>query len=1417
MAATGPSILSVSPSDNATNVAVDANFIITFDKTVRKGSGSPTITIYKASDNTEYESIAVSSSRVSINSASANVVTVNPSKDLALGTAYYITLDPGAFASTDDGGEYTGMMGSAAWNFTTVQFVDQTKPTLSSHAPAQSGTNVSINTTLTLNFSEPVYSDTGTITIRDVTNSNYTQTFAVTSSYVTGISTSSITITPPQGLQSNHTYEILVPSTAFVDASGNRYDGLSTNDWRFVTAGPPIGTPTFLPADNAYAVSVDTNLSLTFAQPVSKGSGYLYIKKIADNSIVQQVSVTSSSVSVSGSTVTWDPSSNLTANTGYYIMVDAGALRDATTASLQYEGILDASVWNFTTGVTSDTTAPTLTDKTPTGTVSTTSVTLTLTFSEPVYQSTGDIVIKTGSTTAASIPVTSSQVSGGGTTTITVKPSAALKLGSTYYVQIGSQAFRDANGNYYAGITSTSAWTFMVSDDTTKPTIVTLSPANNETDVAISGNTLEVTFSEPITLVGDPDTTAKVRRSTTSYMKATIAADSTNNRRLLITPESALTANTNYYIEIAADAVTDLNGNTFDGILNAYQWAFKTGSSSGTPSVTSIAMVGTSKIAITYNQSLDTTSVPSTANFYVTVNSASRAVTGVSVSGKIVYLTLASSVISGQKVRLSYSVGANPIRNLNGSTASTISNETVVNQADATPPTLLSGSVTGNLITLIFSEELQDLSTYAYRQFSVKVASSTRSISTVTGSSNVVLITLTGNDVTAAQTVTVSYSKGSYPLYDLSDNALASFSNYQILNGIDTTAPVLKNASLAGDTITLTYNESLSTSNKPSITAYTVLVDGASRAVTSVTITGYEVKLTLASAASTGQTVKVSYTRKDPYLTDTAGNPAESFANVDASGTTSSTIAVTGAIAKGEKVTVSFSSNLDSSYVPLASQFTVKANSSVRLVSAVEISTSKVTLTLSTPIAIGDTVRLTYNPSTILLRSASGVIADSFTDLAVANQTTWADDPTSDFTASPTGEGIGLKVQTASTSPETSPGGKTINRYSISSGKLKGAFDMLDSLESEPKVFFEVPDTEAAGSVAIPLQTIKDKLIDEPDASFAVVYDDISYEVPFKYVDFTTITSNIASTGSLLITIDSGNNALTAPLTTAISAAGSQLLAGPMNFETYVLYNGKQTKIESFTGYTTRSIATGSTLDTRQTAVVWYDPVTEKLSYAPTHVETTDGESTVTFQRQGNSAYAVIKGNVTYTDLGTHWARNDILLLANKYIVEGRSLTTYAPKASITRAEFAAYISKGLGLSGDKTAAAVFKDVDTNSAAAAYIGAASKAGIINGMTDGTFMPNSPVTREQMATMMIRAAEVAGEKFDLSTNASSLLKRFSDSGKIGSWAQVDVAKAVQLGVINGMSDGTFGAKANATRAEAVLMIKRLLDTLGFLDI
>lgn len=1409
-ATSAPVIASTYPANGATAVPSNVNLKITFDEAVVKGSSAAYIHVRRVDTNEEINTISATSSNVSL-SSSGYVATITMPTTLTAGVSYYVRIDQGAFVNVSNGANFDGLNDATVWRFT-VSAADVTVPVASTFTPANNATGVSLTTALTITFSEPVYAASGNITI--TRSSGDTQSIDVGSSSVSGSGTSTITIVPNTQLQASSTYTVSIPSGAFKDSAGNSYSGTST--WKFTTAQPPM-TVSYTPANNATGVSSTDELVLTVTNvsSLTKGTGNITIKRIGDNSQFQQIAVTSSAVTISQNVITIRHTS-FEASKSYYVLIDAGAF---VSGSIVYQGISNASDWTFSTNAGADVTAPKVTTLAPATSSVTASTTdsLTITFDEPVYQSSGSIVIKNSSTNATfqTISITASNVKGGGTNTITIDHNAFV-TNTSYYVQISSQAFRDLAGNYYAGISTTTGWSFRVTADTTAPIISTLSPVNGANNVAINSK-LIITFNEPIQLLQSTDSAIIHRASTTSgAVKATLSLDPDEPRNLILTPDSNLTASVSYYVELDEDAVADLAGNKFAGIQNTVQWAFGTvGSDRTAPTLSSAVMSGSSAILLTYNEELDSTSVPSTGNYYVTVNDESRAVTLVQVSGKTVTLTLASGAIYGQVVKVTYSKGTRPLQDLSGNAAANLSGTTVTNTLSTTLPKPVSGVLSGKTITLTFNTQLATPSTYAYSQIKVKVKGSSVSISSVTVSGTIMYITLNAS-VSSSSAVSVSYTPGSYPYYDVNGNAVQAFTDFYISNVLDTTAPVLQSITVSGSNVTLTYNEGLSDSYVPGKSSYSVIGNGVAKTISTVTVSNNEVTLAMSSSLASMSTVLVTYVPGSVALRDLNGNLASSFSSVQATNT-GSTSTIASAFVINTTLTLYFTETLHTSYVPKTSQFTVKVAGVVSPVANVQVSSYAVTLTLYTSVPANATVTVSYASDSSGLRNTSSVLVSSFSDLVVSNQTT-SDTVSGAFDATPEGA-ILLQSDHYTTSSVMSPGGLYATQYTVLEESLNNAYTAARSINSTaPKVQLNISDTEKAGLAAIPLQALENAKNVGGTPTFTVKYGDITYEIPCAALDYTQIVKALGvggTTGYLLIKIDK-TASLSYSLTSAINRTGAVTYVNPVYFELDVTAGGTTKEWTDLTKYVTRSVTTTTSLNGRQTAVVWVDPATGVLSYVPTQVAAEGSGSKVTFMNKVNGSFAVIKGNVTFSDTGTHWANTSILLMANKYIVEGRSTSKFEPSKPITRGEFAMFIARGLGLAGDKAAAAAFSDVNTSTALAAYIGAASKAGIVLGNSDGTFKPNDYITRQEAAAMLNRAVSYVGSAVTLPQTTSTYLERFKDKKSISQWAQQDVAKSVYTGLITGTTSTTFAPLSNTTRAEATIMIQRMLTYVGFLQ-
>ena len=166
------------------------------------------------------------------------------------------------------------------------------------------------------------------------------------------------------------------------------------------------------------------------------------------------------------------------------------------------------------------------------------------------------------------------------------------------------------------------------------------------------------------------------------------------------------------------------------------------------------------------------------------------------------------------------------------------------------------------------------------------------------------------------------------------------------------------------------------------------------------------------------------------------------------------------------------------------------------------------------------------------------------------------------------------------------------------------------------------------------------------------------------------------------------------------------------------------------------------------------------------------------------------------------WAKNAILSLAEKGIINGKGSGSFAPNDSILREEFTKII---VGAFVDEEEADIsFADVDNAAWYAPYIKRAYASGIINGVSEDSFGTGISISREDMAVIIYRAAKLVG--VDLSDAETSA---FGDDGEISDYAKEAVYALKASGLVNGVSDNSFAPKQNLTRAETAVIINRLL--------
>lgn len=145
---------------------------------------------------------------------------------------------------------------------------------------------------------------------------------------------------------------------------------------------------------------------------------------------------------------------------------------------------------------------------------------------------------------------------------------------------------------------------------------------------------------------------------------------------------------------------------------------------------------------------------------------------------------------------------------------------------------------------------------------------------------------------------------------------------------------------------------------------------------------------------------------------------------------------------------------------------------------------------------------------------------------------------------------------------------------------------------------------------------------------------------------------------------------------------------------------------------------------------------------------------------------------------------------------------TFRPNGQMSRAMFAMVLWRVAG-SPASSAALPFADVAADAWYADAVRWAYAAGVINGVSTTAFDPESPVTREQMVTMIVRYAEKIGAV----TGARDDLSQFSDGMQVSSYALAAVRWAVAVGLLRGMGNGRLEPQGTATRAEVATLLMR----------
>lgn len=535
---TAPVIISTTPANGATGVAINTAIVVTFSEAMDPATvTASTFSIAGVSGTVAY---------------TGTTATFTPASSLAYSTTYMATVTKGV---KDAAGN--ALASNSSWTFTTGIAPDITPPTVTFTSPANSATGYALNSAITATFSEVIDSSTVTaltFTLRDGTSVAGTVEYSGTTA----------TFTPTGNLAASTLYTATI-TTGVKDMAGNAL--ASNHTWTFTTGtasdaiAPTVSSTS--PANNAIGVGVNAAITATFSEPMlasAINTGTFTLTRNDTNSLV------TGTVTYSGTTATFTPASILAYSKSYTAMIVA----DTTRKDLAGNALAVSYTWTFTTGSVPDLTVPTVSSTSPANNDSSvaTNTAITATFSEPVSASTVNLGTFALTNNTTGLPVAGAVTYSG--TTATFTPASVLADSNSYTATI-TTGVKDLAG---IAMAASKSWSFTTGTtvDTTAPTVSSTSPASFAIN-ATAQNPITASFSEALDASTVTTATFTLAQGISPTPLTPITGAVTySGTTATFTPSVKLEYATEYTATISTQ-VKDLAGNA---LASSYSWSFTT-------------------------------------------------------------------------------------------------------------------------------------------------------------------------------------------------------------------------------------------------------------------------------------------------------------------------------------------------------------------------------------------------------------------------------------------------------------------------------------------------------------------------------------------------------------------------------------------------------------------------------------------------------------------------------------------------------------------------------------------------------------------------------------------------------------------------------------------------------------------------
>ncbi len=201
-----------------------------------------------------------------------------------------------------------------------------------------------------------------------------------------------------------------------------------------------------------------------------------------------------------------------------------------------------------------------------------------------------------------------------------------------------------------------------------------------------------------------------------------------------------------------------------------------------------------------------------------------------------------------------------------------------------------------------------------------------------------------------------------------------------------------------------------------------------------------------------------------------------------------------------------------------------------------------------------------------------------------------------------------------------------------------------------------------------------------------------------------------------------------------------------------------------------------------------------------------DTENTIKFITNHFSMYSIGSNPLTFTDINNQWYATPVDFVTSHGLFAGMGDGTFSPETTMTRGMFVTVLANLEGKASDSSYPNIFSDVDPVKYYAKPIAWAAANKIVSGVSQGKFAPDAKITREEMAVMLDSYIRYKGIYID-----KTQMKPFDDIEVISPWAKKGVESLQSYRIIVG-DNNKFAPKDNATRAQVAAIFLNYIDAL-----